>query len=80
MDGVEIDLPSQAQAFVWRAEQPLAAPSTSSPWAHEREQAIIDLRCDLWTCDRKFVASFGGLRPSNLKLCPDDVEAALAAS
>ena len=39
-----------------------------------------DLRCDLWTCDRKFVASFGALRPTNLKLCPDDVEAVLAAS
>lgn len=31
-----------------------------------------DLDADLWTCDRKFVASFGAHRPANLKLCPDD--------
>lgn len=32
-----------------------------------------DLGSELWTCDRRFVASFGALRPANLRLCPDDV-------
>jgi predicted nucleic acid-binding protein len=32
-----------------------------------------DLDAELWTCDRRFVASFGNHRPSCLRLCPDDV-------
>ncbi|MFN0148973.1 MAG: type II toxin-antitoxin system VapC family toxin [Dehalococcoidia bacterium] len=32
-----------------------------------------DLGAELWTCDRRFVNSFGAERPSNLKLCPDDI-------
>jgi predicted nucleic acid-binding protein len=32
-----------------------------------------DLGAELWTCDRRFVNSFGAARPANLKLCPDDV-------
>ncbi len=32
-----------------------------------------DVGAELWTCDRKFVASFGRQRPANPKLCPDDV-------
>lgn len=32
-----------------------------------------DLDVDLWTCDARFVRSFGADRPARLKLCPDDV-------
>jgi len=32
-----------------------------------------DLGVDLWTCDRRFVQSFGADRPPRLKLCPDDL-------
>ena len=32
-----------------------------------------DLDAELWTCDRRFVASFGPERPEQLKLCPDDL-------
>jgi len=32
-----------------------------------------DLGAELWTCDRRFVLSFGGERPGMLKLCPDDL-------
>lgn len=31
-----------------------------------------DRGAELWTCDRRFVASFGPGRPPNLRLCPDD--------
>ncbi|MEX0784217.1 MAG: type II toxin-antitoxin system VapC family toxin [Dehalococcoidia bacterium] len=34
-----------------------------------------DLDADLWTCDARFVRSFGRQRPARLKLCPDDVTA-----
>jgi predicted nucleic acid-binding protein len=39
-----------------------------------------DLAAEMWTCDRKFVASFGPDRPAWLKLCPDDVPADPPAS
>lgn len=32
-----------------------------------------DLGVDLWTCDRRFVQSFGRERSPLLKLCPDDL-------
>lgn len=32
-----------------------------------------DLGADLWTCDARFVRSFGIQRPARLRLCPDDV-------
>lgn len=32
-----------------------------------------DLDAELWTCDRRFVTSFGNHRPSRLRLCPDDL-------
>ena len=32
-----------------------------------------DLGAELWTCDRRFVNSFGPERPPNLKLCPDNL-------
>ncbi len=32
-----------------------------------------DLGFDLWTCDRRFVQSFGRERSALLKLCPDDL-------
>ncbi len=32
-----------------------------------------DLDADLWTCDRRFVASFGADRPQRVFLCPVDV-------
>ena len=32
-----------------------------------------DLDAELWTCDARFVRSFGSDRPARLKLCPDDV-------
>lgn len=34
-----------------------------------------DLDAELWTCDARFVRSFGADRPARLKLCPDDVPA-----
>jgi predicted nucleic acid-binding protein len=32
-----------------------------------------DLDAELWTCDARFVRSFGTQRPARLKLCPHDV-------
>ena len=34
-----------------------------------------DLDAELWTCDARFVRSFGRERPARLKLCSDDVPA-----
>ncbi|MBI5948099.1 MAG: type II toxin-antitoxin system VapC family toxin [Chloroflexi bacterium] len=31
-----------------------------------------DLDAELWTCDRRFAASFGPSRPQRLLLCPAD--------
>ena len=32
-----------------------------------------ELGAEMWTCDRKFAASFAGERPALLRVCPDDV-------
>ncbi|MGI8925082.1 MAG: type II toxin-antitoxin system VapC family toxin [Tepidiformaceae bacterium] len=33
-----------------------------------------ELDADLWTADRRFVASFGSARPARVRLLPDDVD------